>query len=60
MMNFQSKNDDFGATKVYVLLMAHALACVFFLWPELFVKECTDSGLEQHESQKECTPLGSW
>ena len=58
-----SATIEFIKFTVYVLLMAHALACVFFLWPALFVKECsllTESGFDQHDSQKECTPLGSW
>ena len=45
------------------LSQAHALACVFFLWPALFVKECSllpDAGFAQHDSQQECTPMGSW
>ena len=31
---------DFAKFTIYVLMMAHALACFFFLWPALFVIEC--------------------
>ncbi len=64
---------DFSKFTIYVLILAHALACFFFLWPALFVVECAplpnadlldDAGspvvAESIEVTEDCTPLGSW
>ena len=64
---------DFTKFTIYVLILAHVLACFFFLWPAVFVVECAplpsdesldDAGLSGAaatiDDADDCTPLGSW
>ena len=59
---------DFTKFTVYVVFLAHVLACSFFLWPAVFVSECAaapaagedGTAADGVEEEEDCTPLGSW
>lgn len=64
---------DFSKFTIYTVILAHALACIFFLWPALFVSDCSalpnaDPSDDEaptitaiaDDTADDCTPLGSW
>ena len=64
--SIHSEYIEFLKFMVYVTIMAHDVACFFFLWPALFVNECSEADVGRLAAanlsalQLECTPLGSW
>ena len=58
---------EFAKFSGYVVIMAHQLACFFFLWPALFVSECSEQDATAASAvglsigvHTDCTPRGSW
>ena len=64
---------DFAKFTIYVMILAHVLACFFFLWPAVFVVDCAPLPSAESldvagslgaalttDNNDDCTPLGSW
>ena len=61
--SFHSEYINFTRFTFYCVLMAHLLACFFFLWPTLFEERCSDvNTIAPNSTQPDfsCTPIGSW
>ena len=62
-----SQYISFAKFTVYIVYISHILASLFFLWPSIFVADCSLSvGSDDNRnssssgSTAECTPLNSW
>lgn len=62
--SIHSQYISFSKFTTYVLYVAHIMASLFFLWPSIFVAECSlvsnSGGTDDSAGEVECTPLGSW
>jgi hypothetical protein len=54
---------DFAKFSFYVLVVAHELACIFFLLPSVFETSCAPATVVAYldgDLNGQCTPMGSW